>query len=554
MKSLFSLVIIALCLNAVAQDSNTLTTVSYVAGNSDQSAGSSGDGTTSASFNGPNSIALDKKGVGNLYIADTQNHKIRFISGTTGIITTIAGTGTLGFSGDNGAATSANLYYPFTVSVDNSNNYYIADTYNNRIRYVTSTSIISTFAGTGSTSAFSSNGDGGQATSATLNQPAGVAMNTDYSVLYISDSNSHTIRRVDLSTKIITTIAGTSTFGYSGDIGPATSAKLYFPKGLAVDTDNNLYIADSSNHVVRKVMTGSCLFPTASPTYVPSLTTGATAPPTTVKPTSTPTTMCQSNYIYNVAGVGGATSSSVIDGITATSAYLNFPAGVVTDKSKNIYIADTANNRIRKVSVNYGNAIATIAGTAVTTGSATGAFGTSTLLSYPCGVAYDSRSEYQGLLIADTSYNRVLKLINAPSFSPTARPTKSPTPGPSAKPTTAKPSSIPSEMPTSNPTYAPTQQPTNFPSEIPTAEPSTSPSSIPTQVPTVIPSFSPSFDPTTTPTTIPTLIPSIIPTILPTVTPTESPSIIPTSIPTPLPGEPTNRPSTGSPTVKPRYD
>jgi sugar lactone lactonase YvrE len=334
---LFLFIIAALFVCAVAQDSNTLTTVSYVVGSSDLSRGSSGDGTTSASLYSPSSIAQDKNGVGNLYIADTENHKIRFISGTTGIISTIAGTGTLGFSGDAGAASSAKLYYPFAIAVDNSHNYYIADTLNHRIRYVTSSNIISTFAGNGLTSAFSSNGDGGQATSATLNQPAGVAMNTDYSVLYISDSYSHTIRKVDLSTKIITTIAGTSSAGYSGDIGPATSAKLNYPKGLAVDVDNNLYVADSYNHVVRKIMTGGCLFPTAAPTYVPTLLSGNTAPPTTVMPTSTPTIMCQSNYIYNVAGVGGATSSNVVDGITATSAYLNLPAGVVTDVKKNIY-------------------------------------------------------------------------------------------------------------------------------------------------------------------------------------------------------------------------
>jgi len=264
---LFLFIIAALFVCVVAQDSNTLTTVSYVVGSSDLSKGSSGDGTTSASLYSPSSIAQDKKGFGNLYIADTENHKIRFVSGTTGIISTIAGTGTLGFSGDAGAASSAKLYYPFAIAVDISNNYYIADTFNHRIRYVTSSNIISTFAGNGLTSAFSSNGDGGQATSATLNQPAGVAMNTDYSVLYISDSYSHTIRKVDLSgtsAKIITTIAGSSTAGYFGDIGPATSAKLNYPKGLAVDVDNNLYVADCYNHVVRKIMTGGCLFPTAA--------------------------------------------------------------------------------------------------------------------------------------------------------------------------------------------------------------------------------------------------------------------------------------------------
>jgi len=366
-------IVAVLIFYTVAQDSSTnpLLTVSYVAGSSDQSSGSSGDNgqATSAYLYAPNSISQDKKGIGNIYISDTQNNKIRFVS-RFGIISTVAGTGVAGFGGDGDSATNAKLYYPCAVSVDSQNNYYIADTYNNRIRYVSVSGdnhIIYTFAG--STSTFTSNGDGNAATSATLNRPAGIAINVDYTFLYISDGNSHIIRKIDLTTKIISTIAGTSVAGYSGDIGPATNAKLYFPKGLSVDTDNNLYVADYGNHVVRKIMTGDCIFPSSAPTYAPSVTDSVTTAPTTVMPTSTPTIICQPNYIYNIAGVGGVTSSTIKDGVSGTSAHLNGPSGVATDKFKNVYIADTINNRIRKVSVNYGNAISTIAGTSSTSGS-----------------------------------------------------------------------------------------------------------------------------------------------------------------------------------------
>jgi uncharacterized alkaline shock family protein YloU len=206
-----------------------------------------------------------------VYIADSLNHRIRKVTISTGIITTIAGTGTASYSGDNGPATSAELNYPLGVALDASGtfsflhflfnfltssfclgNVYIADTYNNRIRKVTaSTGIITTIAGTGTTTY---SGDNGLATSATLYYPADVALDSagncsrQHSVyiitlslsnllgnVYIADIYNNRIRKVTASTGIITTIAGTGTTTFSGDNGPATSTGLNYPTGIALD-------------------------------------------------------------------------------------------------------------------------------------------------------------------------------------------------------------------------------------------------------------------------------------------------------------------------------
>ena len=190
-------------------------------------------------------MAVDASG--NLYIADTGNNRIRKVS-ATGIITTVAGNGSAGYSGDGGPATSAQLDGPEGVAVDGSGNLYIADTCNNRIRKVSATGIITTVAGNGSAGY---SGDGGPATSAQLSLPAGVAVDGSGN-LYIADSGNNRIRKVS-ATGIITTVAGNGSPGYSGDGGPATSAQLNQPAGVAVDASGNLYIADSSNNRIRKV-------------------------------------------------------------------------------------------------------------------------------------------------------------------------------------------------------------------------------------------------------------------------------------------------------------
>jgi ribosomal protein S11 len=203
---------------------------------------------TSAALNHPSGVAVDSSGTtskhftisllsntilcakGSMYIADFGNYRVRKVS--TGIITTFAGTGASSYIGDNGQATSAAFLYPTGVALDDSGNIYIADTLNNRIRKVTvSTGIITTIAGTG-TGGYS--GDGGEATSATLNYPFDVSLDASGNV-YIADDSDNRIRKVTVSTGIITTIAGNGTAGFSGDNGPATSAACNYPTGVALD-------------------------------------------------------------------------------------------------------------------------------------------------------------------------------------------------------------------------------------------------------------------------------------------------------------------------------
>ena len=213
--------------------------------------GFSGDGgpANMARLGFPIGLAVDAKGV--VYIAEFGNSRVRRV-GTDGIITTFAGTGTAGFSGDGGPAVQAQLNNPNGLAVDARGNLYIADTNNRRIRWVGTDGVITTMAGTG-TSGFS--GDGGPATLAQVNFPVGVAVDAQGNV-YIGDVNNHRVRRVGTD-GVITTMAGTGTSGFSGDGGPATLAQVNGPYGVAVDAQGNVYIADFGNHRIRRVEAGA---------------------------------------------------------------------------------------------------------------------------------------------------------------------------------------------------------------------------------------------------------------------------------------------------------
>src|SRR5712691_1466420 len=255
-------------------------------------AGFSGDGgqATSTQLNYPLGVNDDTQG--NVFVADTSNNRVRKISG--GIITTIAGTGTAGFAGDGGQATSAQVNVPGGVAVDAQGNVYIADENNQRVRKISTAGIITTVAGNGVAGYL---GDGGQATSAELNFPHGVAVDAQGNVFIVDTSNNRV--RVVNTAGIITTVAGNGTAGFSGDGGQATSAELNFPRQVAVDAQGNLYIADTFNHRVRKVSAG---------------------------------------VITTFAGTGVAGFSG--DGGAATSAQLNFPRGVALDATGNLYISE----------------------------------------------------------------------------------------------------------------------------------------------------------------------------------------------------------------------
>ncbi|NOU87364.1 hypothetical protein GC102_16460, partial [Paenibacillus sp. LMG 31460] len=336
-------------------------------------AGYSGDGgsATLAKLNGPGGMALDSSG--NLYITDYSNHRIRKVDKSTGNISTVAGTGVAGYSGDGGPATSAQLRIPRGVAVDSSGNLYIADYGNHMIRKVNqSTGKISKVAGTAFLSSGVSgfSGDGGLATSARLDNPGDVAVDSSGN-LYIADTENQRIRKVDQLTGNISTVAGTGTIGHSGDGGAPTSAQLSMPLGLAIDSSNNLYIAENGNTIRKLVLS--------------------------------------TNAISTVAGTGVGASYSG-DGGPATSATMSNVNDVAVDSSGNLYIADTNNQRLRKVDHSTGK-ISTMAGTGVAGYSGDEGPATSAQLMTPTGVAVDS----SGILYIGDSLNQRVRKVGQSS-------------------------------------------------------------------------------------------------------------------------------------------
>jgi sugar lactone lactonase YvrE len=192
----------------------------------------------------PLGLAIDANG--NTYFADQANHRIRKVT-ASGVISTLAGSGVRGFSGDGGDAAAAKMTQPSGVAVDTAGNLYIADTGNNCVRKVTTGGVISTIAGSGTTAGFS--GDGGPAKSALLSGPQAVAVDSAGNV-YIADTANHSVRKVSTD-GVITTVAGAGVPGFSGDTGPATDARLNVPTALAVDANGNVYVADSLNQRIR---------------------------------------------------------------------------------------------------------------------------------------------------------------------------------------------------------------------------------------------------------------------------------------------------------------
>jgi len=342
-------------LNGTNLPNNIISTVAGTNG-----AGFSGDGgaATNAKLNTPYGVAVDA--LGNIYIADAANNRIREVA-PNGIISTVAGTNGAGFSGDGGAATNAKLNAPYGVAVDALGNIYIADASNCRIREVPPNGIITTVAGT-NTSGFS--GDGGSATNAMLKNPWSVAVDASGD-LFIADTLNNRIREV-APNGIISTVAGTNGAGFSGDGGSATNAQLKSPYDAAVGASGNLFIADTSNNRIREV----------APNGVITTMTGT-----------------------NASGFAG-------DGGSATIAKLSSPHGLAVDASGNLFIADTSNNRIRKVD-NTG-LITTVAGNGNGAYAGDGGPAASASLSGPAGVALDAAGN---LLIADSNNNRVRKVL-----------------------------------------------------------------------------------------------------------------------------------------------
>jgi trimeric autotransporter adhesin len=404
------------CIRMVTKSTGIITTV---AGNGTR--GYSGDGglATAAKLDWTESVTVDASG--NVYIADTYNHRIRMVTKSTGIITTVAGDGARGYNDDGGQATSASLNIPSGVAVDTSGNVYIADTDNNRIRMVTkSTGIITTVAGV---SISTYRGDGGQAITCKLYAPRGIAFDASGD-LYIADSLSNSIRMVTKRTGIITTVAGNGTKGYKADGGQARSSTTYFPNDVAVDASGNVYIADTYNRRIRMLTKSTGIITTVAgyESYDDDDGDGGQATSASLGlPSGVAVDASGNVYIADawsnrirmvtkstgiitaVAGIRGLRGGYSGDGGLATSAKLNAPLRLALVESGNIYIADTWNNRIRMVTKSTG-IINTVAGNGTRGYSGDGGLATLARLSIPSSIAVDASGN---IYIADAGNNRI---------------------------------------------------------------------------------------------------------------------------------------------------
>ncbi len=338
-------------------------TIITIAGNG--SAGYSGDGgpATAAQIYNPNGMAID--GSDNIYIADYVNHRIRKVT-TAGVISTIAGTGSGSYTGDGGPATAASVNYPMGIAIDAAGIIFFADAGNCIVRKIDHSGIIHTVAGNGSVG---SSGDGGAATSAELNFPTSVAID-GIGNIYIADFSNNKVRKVDTS-GIITTFAGTGSAGYSGDGGAATAAEFNRPYSVTVHPGGDFFIADFDNHVIRKINA--------------------------------------SGIVSTFAGNG--TAGYAGDGGPATTAELNLPEYTVFDNTGIAYIVDMNNHRIRKIDA--AGIITTVAGTGTPGYSGDGGPAAAAQLDSPSAAVFNANGD---MYVSEFENNRIRKISFTPDF------------------------------------------------------------------------------------------------------------------------------------------
>lgn len=316
------------------------------------------DGTGTASrFCVPNGIAIDASG--NIFIADTNNHTIRKIT-PAGVVSTFAGeAGVIGNINTTNILFPAQFYNPNGVAVDNSGNVFVADTNNNKIRKITPAGWVSTFAGSGT--AGSTDGVG---TTAKFNSPTDIAVDASGNV-YVADKNNHTIRKITPSS-VVTTLAGTPGIFGSAD-GLGSNAGFYFPSGIAVDSNGNIYVADTSNSTIRKITS--------------------------------------SGLVSTIAGSAGLQGST--NGLGSLARF-RLPTGLTVDASGDIFVTDTFNHTIRKITLS--GIVSTLIGSTGTSGSTDG---NSTLARFfaPQGIVIDN---FGNMFIADTNNSRIRKITGIP--------------------------------------------------------------------------------------------------------------------------------------------
>ena len=387
-----------------------------------------GDGgpALSALLSQAEGIAVDS--LGEVYVADADDNRVRKIN-LDGTIQTVAGTGVAGFAGDGGPANAALLSHPYGLAVDPLGNLYIADLGNSRVREVTIDGAIQTIAGGGATPP-GNNAYSAPATGTQLLQPRNVTLDSNGS-LYISDFGAHRVYRV--SAGMLSAVAGDGDGGFSGDGGSALAAQLNAPAGLALDAQGALYIADSGNSCIRKVYNGfiSTIYNVTAPTglaidgtgtlYIAAASYIGTLSQTiaglssardvavdhtgNVYVTTGPFVLeASGGNVFPIAGNGEPRYFGG-DGGEAATARLHAPSGIAVDSDGTYYIADTANNRVRKVTPD--GVIGTLAGTGEAGSAGDNGAATAAQLNGPRSVAIDAQ---HNLYVADTGNNEVRKI------------------------------------------------------------------------------------------------------------------------------------------------
>ena len=468
--------------------------ISTVAGNGTAGYLADGVAATATRINAPQGVFVDS--AGNIFIADTANNRVRKVAAAGGLISTVAGNGTAGFSGDGAAATGAQLNSPRNVEVDAFGNIYISDRSNQRVRRVDAvTGFISTVAGNG-TAGYT--GDGIAATTAELNNAEGIVLDATGSYLYIADRDNSRIRKVDLVTGLISTVAGTGTAGYNGEGLAATSSQINVPVDVALNSNGDLFIAERTGNRVRRVV--NCQLP-ATATLTPSPSSSPTRTPTqtpTWSPTATPSWTPTPSPTWTPTATPSWTptiSPSETPSTTPTWTPTNSPS-------------DTPSTT-------------------------------------PTWTPTNSPSDTPS---TTPTWTPTISPSDTPSTTPTWTPTISPSDTPSTTPTWT-PTNSPSDTPSTTPTWTPTISPSETPSATPTWTPTASPSL--TASPTATKTWTPTPSPTWTATATPSATPSPSPSWTPTASPTATGSLTPSWTPTDSPSPTFTASSTASPTATP---